>query len=101
MMVENFTRWGLPVPDLFVYLVGIVEVVCGIALVLGIATRWAALVLALDMVGAILTAGLVDGGIHLIVPPILGLLSALIAARGGGAWQLRPSLGGAAGPTTA
>jgi len=100
MMVENFTRWGLPAPDLFVYVVGIVEVVCGLALVLGVATRWAAIVLALNMVGAILTAGLVDGGIHLILPPTLGLLSALIAARGGGAWQLRPSLGATRGPST-
>ena len=62
MSVENFTRWGLPAPGLFVYAIGIVEVVCGLALVLGIATRWAALVLALDMAGATLTAGLVDGG---------------------------------------
>ena len=93
MFVENFTRWGLPVADLFVYAVGLLEVVGGLALVLGLVTRWVALLLAVDMVGAILTAGLVDGGFHLVAPPILGLLCALIAFRGGGAWQLRPELG--------
>lgn len=100
MAVANFTHWGLPAPDLFVYAVALLEVIGGLALALGVATRWVALLLAVDMVGAILTAGLVDGGLHLVAPPILCLLCALIAYRGGGAWQLRPELG-AGGPQTA
>lgn len=100
MFAVAFTGWGLPAPDLFVYAVGIVEVVFGLALALGVAARAVALVLAVNMVGAILTAGLVDGGFHLVAPPILGLLCALIAYRGGGAWQLRP-VRGAGGPRIA
>jgi hypothetical protein len=33
--------------------------------------------------GATLTAGPVDGGMHLVAPPILGALSVLIALREG------------------
>lgn len=100
MVVASFTHWGLPAPGLFVYAVALLEVIGGLALALGVATRWIALLLAVDMIGAILTAGLVDGGMHLVAPPILGLLCALIAYRGGGAWQLRPELG-SGGPQTA
>ncbi len=90
--VASFDRWGLPAPDLFVYAVGSLEVVGGLALVAGVAPRWAAAALTLDMAGALLTAGLVDGGIHLLAPPILAALLILIAVRGG-ARPARPALG--------
>lgn len=86
----DFARWNVPLPDLAVYPVGALEVVGGLALALGLATRAVAALLALTMVGALLTAGLVDGGQHLILPPVLGAVATLLAARGGGAWQLRP-----------
>ncbi len=90
--VASFDRWGLPAPELFVYAVGSLEVVGGLALVAGVAPRWAAVALTVDMAGALLTAGLVDGGIHLFAPPILAALLILIAVRGG-AWPARPALG--------
>lgn len=88
--IENFVRWGVPAPEIFVPAVGVLEVVCGAALVLGVLTRYAAVLLAANMVGAILTAGLIDGGVHLIAPPILAAVSLLIALLGGGRLQLWP-----------
>lgn len=67
-----FDRYGLPWPDLFTYAIGATELVCGVLLVLGVAPRLAALVLAGNMIGAILTAGRIDGGpIHLGLAPLL------------------------------
>ena len=86
--VPGVFEWGLPAPELFVPVLGAVEVVAGALLLLGVATRYVALLLAATMVGAILTAGLIDGGAHLVTPPILALLCLLITGLGGGAWQL-------------
>jgi putative oxidoreductase len=99
--VSLFERWGLPFAEAFVPAVGVLEVVAGTLLVLGVATRSAAALLAANMLGAILTAGVVDGGLHLVVPPILGALCVLVAVLGGGAWQLRPLDAGRGGKTTA
>lgn len=88
-VVADFSRWGLPFSEALVPAVGLLEVVAGALLVLGLATRWAAAALAVDMLGALLTAGRVDGGVHLIAPAVLLALTTLLALRGGGAWQLR------------
>ncbi len=94
MVIQNFERWGLPVAEAFAPAVGVLEVVAGAMLVLGVFTRYAAVLLAANMVGAVLTAGLVEGGVtHLVVAPILGALSVLIAVLGGGRLQLRPGPG--------
>ncbi len=86
--VADFTRWGLPSPDTAVYLVGGLEVVCGVLVLLGLATRFGAALLCLDMLGAVATAGRIDGGFHIVAPPVLALLSLVLVARGGGRWQL-------------
>ena len=86
--VKDFTHWGLPSPDIAVYAVGSLELVCGLLVLLGLATRLGALLLLCDMVGAVATAGRVDHGFHLIAPPLLALFCLILAARGGGAWQL-------------
>jgi putative oxidoreductase len=83
--VAEFVRFGFPDSALVVYLVGAVEVVAGLMLVLGLATRLAALGLAVVMAGAILTAGLTVGG-----PFHLGLAPALLAAN---LWLLRAGAG--------
>lgn len=68
-------RYGIPFPEVTTYLVGVLELVGGIALILGFLTRPAALALAGNMIGAISTAGRIEGGwIH------LGLAPALLAA---------------------
>jgi putative oxidoreductase len=59
--VASFEDYGLPAPDAFVYAIGVVEVVGGLLLVLGFLTRPAALVLAGDMVAAIVVSGIALG----------------------------------------
>jgi putative oxidoreductase len=74
--VEAFERYGLPAPDAFVYLVGTLEVGGGVLLILGLATRLAALLLAGNMVGAIVVSGIAEGE----VVPSLTLAPMLLAA---------------------
>jgi putative oxidoreductase len=62
----DFDHYGIPAPEVATYLVG------GVLLILGLLTRPAAALLAADMVGAIATAGRVDGGsFHLGVAPTM------------------------------
>jgi putative oxidoreductase len=70
--VMDFHHYGIPWPGAAVWLTGTVEVVCGALLVLGLLTRPAAALLGLTLIGAISTAGRVDGGsFHLGVAPTL------------------------------
>ena len=85
----DFDRYGVPVPDVAVYLTGTVELVCGVLLVLGLFTRPAAAALALTLIGAIATAGRVEGGsFHLGVGPALLAVMLLLLWTGAG----RPAL---------
>ena len=61
--VHSFRTYGLPSPDAFVYFIGVIETAGGILLIIGLATRLAALVLSGDMVGAIAIAGVKEGGV--------------------------------------
>jgi putative oxidoreductase len=68
----DFEHYGVPIPDVAVYAAGTIELLGGILLIVGLLTRPAAAALALNMVGAISTAGRVDGGsFHLGVAPAL------------------------------
>jgi putative oxidoreductase len=85
----DFGRYGVPVPDVAVFAVGVIEVVGGLLLVVGLLTRPAAGLLALTMIGAIATAGRVDGGsFHLGVAPTLLVVMLVLLRTGAG----RPSL---------
>jgi putative oxidoreductase len=78
-------RYGLPFPDAFTYAVGVVELAGGAMLVLGLGTRLAALALACDMVGAITTAGRIEGGpVHLGLAPTLLVMMLLVLWIGPG-----------------
>jgi putative oxidoreductase len=82
----DFERYGLPWPDGAVYLAGTIELVCGLLLVVGLATRFAALVLAGNLAVAIATAGRVDGGsFHLGVGPTMLAASLFLVWAGAGA----------------
>ena len=81
----SFHRYGLPSPSAFAYAVGILEVVGGLLLLLGLAVRPVALVLAGNMKGAISTAGRIDGGaINLgLAPALLVVMLALVGTGAG------------------
>jgi uncharacterized membrane protein YphA (DoxX/SURF4 family) len=87
--VEDFRRWQLPLPDIAPYAVGAFEVVVGALLLLGVRPRLAAALLACESVGIIATAGRIDGGDQLVLPPILLVASLAVAVFGGGLFQLR------------
>jgi len=78
---ESFQRYGLPAPGSFAYAIGVLEVVGGLLLVTGLLVRPIALALAGDMIGAIATAGRIDGG-----PVHLGLAPALLVVMLGLVW---------------
>lgn len=84
--VEKFVTYGFSDPSVIVYLVGLVELGSGVMLLAGLGTRLAALGLAGDMIGAILTAGLAVGGpIHLGLAPALLLTMLVLLWTGPGA----------------
>jgi putative oxidoreductase len=72
MESEDFDRYGIPAPEVTTYFVGALELLGGALLIIGLLTRPAAFLLACNMVGAILTAGRVEGGgFHLGVAPAM------------------------------
>ena len=54
----RFVRIGIPAPELMAHFVGVVELGCGVLLLVGLATRLAALPLVIDMCVAIATTKL-------------------------------------------
>jgi putative oxidoreductase len=74
--VESFESYGLPSPDAFVYLIGVLEIGGGLLLFAGLATRLVALALAGNMAGAIVVSGIGEGE----VLPSLTLAPALLLA---------------------
>jgi putative oxidoreductase len=60
-VVGGFTQMGIPLPAIAAPVVAIVEFGAGIALVLGVFTRIAAVLLAIDMLGAIILVHLRNG----------------------------------------
>jgi putative oxidoreductase len=56
--VGRFQKIGIPLPGFFAPFVGTVETVCGLLLILGLLTRWAAMPLILDMLVALYTTKL-------------------------------------------
>jgi len=85
----SFDRYGLPDPSLFAYAIGALELGLGLLLLLGLSTRLAAIVLAGNMIGAIATAGRLEGGfVNLGLAPMLLLVFLVLIARGAGRWSL-------------
>jgi putative oxidoreductase len=82
---ESFHRYGLPQPGTFAYVIGVLEVVGGLLLLAGLLVRPVALALVGDLVGAISTAGRIDGGpIHLGLAPALLVVTLALVLSGAG-----------------
>lgn len=79
--LASFKSYGLPFPEAFVYVIGVLEVVGGALLVLGLHARLAALPLAGDMVGAIAVSGIAKGElVSLTLAPVLLVVMCLVMA---------------------
>lgn len=100
----DFDHYGIPAPEVATYLVGALELMGGVLLVIGLLTRPAALLLALNMTGAIATAGRVDGGtFHLGVAPAMLVAMLFLVWAGSGRMAVDETLRSrftAAVPTT-
>ena len=91
---HDFDRYGVPFPATAVIVVGIVELLGGLALIVGLGTRIAAAALAAAMVGAIATAGRIEGGtFHLGVAPTFLVLMFVLLWTGPGVWSLDRVIG--------
>lgn len=90
--LASFRDYGLPAPGAFVYLIGVIEILGGALLVCGLGTRLASLVLAGNMVGAIVVSGLLRGEmISLTLAPALLLAMLMLLWYGPGRWALAAS----------
>ena len=88
--VERFDRWGFgAAAGEVAILVGLLEVVCGLMLLLGVAPRAAALALIGNMVGALATAGRIDGGQDVWLPLVMIAVLAVVVVAGAGRWTVR------------
>jgi putative oxidoreductase len=87
--VASFRGYGLPAAEAFVYAIGILEIVGGALLAIGVFVRGAALLLAGDMIGAIVLSGLLHDELisQTLAPLMLAAMSFLLWA-GAGRWAL-------------
>ena len=87
--LASFRHYPLPTPELFVYLVGVIEIGGGLLLIIGLLTRLAALALAADMIGAIVISGLARGElVSLTLAPLLLVAMISVLRLGAGPWSL-------------
>jgi putative oxidoreductase len=85
----SFRGYGLPAPSAFAYVIGAIEVFGGVALLLGLATRLTSLVLAGDMVGAIIASGVLHAEtVSLTLAPALLIAMGVLLALGSGSVSL-------------
>ncbi len=82
-----FTAISIPWPVFTAYLVAYVEFLGGISLLLGVASRFSALLLAIDMIGAIITVHfkngfIAQGGYEYAFILVLALISVIISGPG-------------------
>jgi putative oxidoreductase len=90
-VAEFMAQAGIPLPMASAILVSAVETLCGMALVLGLLTRWAAVPLAIDMLVAMIVVHLPGGfflpnGIEFTLALLAGCVS--IGLVGPGAFAL-------------
>jgi putative oxidoreductase len=83
--LASFKTYGLPAPEVVVIVIGVVDLIGGGLLIAGVITRPAALVLAGDMVGAIVVSGIAKGEVIslTLAPAELGAMLVLLWAGPG------------------
>ncbi len=90
---DFFAGLGIPAALFFAWIVALVETLGGAALLLGIFTRYAALLLAIDMLTALLVFHLpkgfsiLNGGYEFVLLLLLGNISLLLSGAGA-KWNL-------------
>jgi putative oxidoreductase len=90
--LASFKTYGLPAPQAFVILIGLIELLGGVLVLIGVFTRPAALVLAGDMIGAIVVSGIARGElISLTLAPVELAAMLVLLWTGPGDRSLRPS----------
>jgi putative oxidoreductase len=91
----SFSSYGLPAPGVFTVVIGLVELLGGVLLLSGGFTRWVALLLAGDMVGAIIVSGIGRGEtVNLTLAPALLIAMVALVVLGPGkisVWRPRSS----------
>jgi putative oxidoreductase len=95
-VTQMFGMMGAPLPELTGPLISVLELVGGAALLVGLGTRWAAAVLAIDMLSAILIAHLPFGffapmGFELPLLLLGGAVALVLAGPGAFALDRRMS----------
>jgi putative oxidoreductase len=87
--LDSFRSYGLPAPEVFVVVIGVIEF-GGLLIMAGVLTRPAALVLAGDMVGAIVVSGFAKGElVSLTLAPALLVAMVLLLWNGPGGLSLK------------
>jgi putative oxidoreductase len=90
--LASFKTYGLPAPEVFVVVIGVIELAGGLLLIIGVFTRPAALVLAADMIGAIVVSGIAKGElVSLTLAPAELVAMLVLLWSGSGGASLRPS----------
>ncbi|HTP19363.1 MAG TPA: DoxX family protein [Solirubrobacteraceae bacterium] len=90
--LASFKSYGLPAPEAFVVVIGLIELVGGLLLMTGVLTRPAAVVLAGDMIGAIVVSGIANGELVSVTLAPAELVAMLVLLwTGPGGYAIRPS----------
>jgi len=90
---SSFQAYGLPWPNLFTDMIGVLELVGGVMLAVGFATRAVAVLLAGDMIGAIVVSGLLRGEtVSLTLAPALLVAMVVLVLLGPGRISLDAEL---------
>ena len=90
MIKDMFTAWGVPAPGLTAPLTAIIEIAAGAMLVFGVATRMAAMLLSVVMIGALIYVkqdlGIISSqpmpGAELDLAMLAGLIALVILGPG-------------------
>jgi putative oxidoreductase len=89
---SSFRAYGLPWPNVFTDAIGVIELFGGVLLAVGLATRAVAVLLAGDMVGAIVVSGLLRGEtVSLTLAPALLVAMVVLVVLGPGRLSLDAS----------